>query len=88
MEVRAIAVQVGDLLGLDTAFSADGRADINSKRASHQGCDAEFRQTLQFRIHQLAPHLRLLHLEISPKDFGMVSGNLNRHDDVAEPAPC
>src|SRR5215472_3917958 len=42
---------------------------------------------LQLRIHQFGAHLRLLHLEISPEDFGMMSGHLNGHDDAAESAP-
>ena len=36
VEVCAIPIQVCDLFGGDSMLSADGRADINSKRAANQ----------------------------------------------------
>jgi len=84
VETGPVVVQVGNLLTGDPAFSADGRADVNSKRTAHKGCDAKFGKTLQFGIDQLAAHLRLLHLEISPEDFGVMRSYLNGHDDPAE----
>ena len=64
--IGAVVWQIRNLLGSDAMRSADGRADVNSKRASDQSCDAEFRQSLQPRIYELAAGLRLLHLTVSP----------------------
>lgn len=43
-------VQLRELLGSDSVFSAERRANINSKRTADEGCDAQFRQSLEFRI--------------------------------------
>src|SRR5579864_1008509 len=79
--------QVGDLFGGDAVFSAYGRANVNSKWASDQRRNPQLRQSLEFGVDQLAAHLRLLHLHISPEQLGVVRGDLNRHDEAAEPAP-
>jgi hypothetical protein len=87
MAIGAIVAEIGDLLGRDSGFSANGRADVNSKRASDKRCHAEFGQAFQFVIDQMAAHLGPFHLHVRPKKSAVVRGDLNRHDDVAEPAP-
>ena len=57
VEIRAVVVQIGNLFGGDAICSADGRADVNSKWASDQGRDPQFRQTLQPWVHELAASL-------------------------------
>jgi len=44
IQVRAVVMKIGNLLGRDAGRSADGRADVDSKRTPHQGCDAELDQ--------------------------------------------
>jgi hypothetical protein len=86
VEIRSIVAEVGDLFGGDSGFSADGRADVNSKRASDEGCDAKFGQAFQFVIDAVAAHLGLLHLKISPENFAVMRRDLYRHDDSSEAA--
>jgi len=86
VEIGAVAVQVRNLLGRDPAFSADGRADIDSKWASDKGCDAKFCQAFELGIDQLRAHLSLFHLQVSPEKFGMMGRDLDGHDDATEPA--
>ena len=55
--IGAIAGQVRDLLGLDATRSADGRADVDSKRTPHQGCDAKLSQRFHFVVDEFTAHL-------------------------------
>ena len=87
IETRAVVAEIGDLLGRNPALSADGRANVNSKRTPDQRGDTQFGETFQLGIDELAAHLRLLHLEISPKDSWVMGCDLNRHDDAAETSP-
>src|SRR5579864_875371 len=86
VEICSITIQVCDLFGRDPALSADGRADVNSKRATDERCDSQLGEPFELGVHQLAAHLRLLHLQISPEDLAVMSSDLHRHDDAAEPA--
>jgi hypothetical protein len=86
IEIISIVIEIGDLLGCDPGFSANGRTDVNSKWASDESCDAEFGEPLEFMVNQMAAHLRLLHLDVSPEDFRVMRGRLNGHDDPAEAA--
>jgi hypothetical protein len=74
------------LFGGDSDFSADGRADIDSKRAPNESRHAQFSQALQLVIDKMAPHLGLLHLRVSPKDLAVMRGDLKGHDETAEAA--
>ena len=40
MEISPVVIQIGDFFFRNTTLSADGRADINSKRAADQSCNA------------------------------------------------
>lgn len=86
MEVRSVAGQIGNLLGGDSALSANGRADIDSKWTADERRDPEFGKTFQSGVDELAAHLRLFHLDISPKDFWVMSCHLNGHNDSAKTA--
>src|SRR6516164_4458560 len=68
-------------------LSADGRADIDSKRTSYQRSHAKLGETFQLGVDQLASHLGLLHLHISPEYPAVMCVHLHRHDDAAQPAP-
>jgi len=57
IRVRAVVREVCNLFGRDPVFSADGRANINSKWTSDKGCDAKLCQPFEFVIHPLAPKL-------------------------------
>jgi len=45
IEVGTVLAQVGNLFGGDAVFSAYGRADVNSKRASDERRNPQFRQS-------------------------------------------
>jgi hypothetical protein len=87
IRINAIALQIRNLRGGDAVRPADGRADVNSKRTANQRRSAEFGQAFQFRAHQFAADLRLLHLSVSPEDSGVMGHNLDGHDEPAEFAP-
>ena len=57
VEIRSVVVQIGNLFGGNAICSADGRANVNSKRASYKSRDPQFRETLQLRVHELAAGL-------------------------------
>lgn len=84
MGISPVVIQVGDLLFGNPALSADGRAYINSKRASDERSNTQVGQTFQSRNDELAAYLGLLHLQISPEEFRMVRGHLNRHNDAPQ----
>jgi hypothetical protein len=79
-------METGDLLGGDPMLSANGRADIDSKRAPDQRCHAQFCQPFQFEVDKLGAHLGLLHLQVSPEDLAVMSRHPHWHDDAAKPA--
>lgn len=64
--IRSVIGKTCDLLGSNSACSAHGRADVNSKRAADQRRDTELSQSFQLGIDQFAHQLGLLHLAISP----------------------
>jgi hypothetical protein len=86
IKIAMVAVEVRDLFFRNPALSADGRANINSKRASDEGGNTQLGEPFQFMVDELAAHLGLLHLKISPEESRMVSGHLNRHNDAPETA--
>jgi hypothetical protein len=86
IEVGEVAIKISDLLSRNAARSAHGRANIDSKRAADQGCNPKLGESFKPGIDELATGLRLLHLNVSPKDFGMVRRDLDGHDDAAEAA--
>src|SRR6267154_3156845 len=88
VEIGAVTVQISDLCFRDAALSADGRANVNSKRASNKRRNAEFSEAFEFRIDQLAEQLGLFHLTITPEEFGMMGGYLDGHNHVPELALC
>ena len=57
VEVRTVVVQICDLLSGDVVCPACGRADVHSKRTSCARGNAEFGQSLQLVVDQLAAHL-------------------------------
>jgi hypothetical protein len=86
IEIGPVATQIRDLFFRDPALSADGRTDVNSKGASDECGNTQFGETFQLVIDELAAHLGLLHLKVSPEKLGVVSGHLNRRDDASETA--
>lgn len=57
VEVRTVVVQICDLLSGDAVCPACGTADVHSKRTSPERGNAEFGQSLQLVVDQLAAHL-------------------------------
>ena len=84
--IRAVARQIRNLLGGDAVHSADGRADVDSKRTTDKGRYSKLGQTFQFAIDELAAGLGLLHLAVSPEDCGMMRRYLHGHDEATETA--
>ena len=53
VEVCRVVIEIGNLLGGDAACPANGRADIDSKRASDERRDAQLSEPLESAIDQL-----------------------------------
>lgn len=73
-----------NLLGGDAFLSAGRRPDVNSKRAPDQGGNAQLGEMLKVRGSNVTAGKRLLHLPVTPEDFGVVSDDLNRGNDLAQ----
>jgi hypothetical protein len=87
IKVRSIVIQIRDLFRCNTGFSADGRTNVNSKWTADDGSDAKFSKPLQLMVNQVAAHLGSFHLNVSPENFWVMSGHLDRHDDAAKATP-
>ncbi len=85
--IRRVTVQSRELLGSNSVFSAERRANIDSKRTADERCNTKLSQSLELRINQLRSELRLRHLEISPENLGMIRRYLDGHDHASQPAP-
>jgi hypothetical protein len=83
IEIGTIAVEIGDLLGCDSGFSANGRSDVNSKWTADKSSNTEFGKPFQLMVNQMAAHLGSFHLDVSPKDLRMMRGHLDGHNDAA-----
>jgi hypothetical protein len=69
-----------DLFPRDAAFSADRRAEVNSKRAPDERGNAQLCEILQDLVYQVARSERLFHLAVAPQQLGVMSGDLHWHN--------
>ncbi len=71
----------------DAGFSAHGRMDIDSKRASHQGCDLELGEFLEFRRNISRRCQMMAHAGGEVEQFRIAGLNARRKRNSAKPTP-
>ncbi len=81
----AVVGQRCDFFRRGAVGSADRRTNVNSKRAADERGDAQLRQVLEGRVHQVAGEKRLFHLAVAPEKFAVMRDDLHgRHNSGCE----